>query len=42
MSTLVNSEDPDEVCHNAAFHQGFSLLAKIKRISTILYGKYNL
>ena len=31
MGTLVNSEDPDEMHHNAAFNQG-ALFAKIKTI----------
>ena len=26
MSTLTNSEDPDEMTHNAAFHQGLHCL----------------
>ena len=26
MSTLANSEDPDEMPHNAAFHQGLRCL----------------
>ena len=26
MGTLVNSEDPDEMPHNAAFHQGLLCL----------------
>ena len=31
--TLANSEDPDEMQHNAAFHQGLHcLLLKIKTI----------
>ena len=29
--TLVNSEDPDEMPHKAAFHQGLHFLPKIKR-----------
>ena len=29
MATLANSEDPDEMQHNAAFHQS-ALFAKIK------------
>ena len=34
MHTLANSENPDEMLHNAAFHQGLhTLFAKIKRIS---------
>ena len=30
--TLVNSEDSDEMPHNAAFHQGLNCLLKIKII----------
>ena len=30
MSTLANSEDPDEMQRNAVFHLGSILLAKIK------------
>ena len=31
MATFTNSEDPDEMMHNAAFHQGLHcLLNKIK------------
>ena len=30
MATLANSEDPDEMQHNAAFHQGLHCLLKIK------------
>ena len=30
--TLGNSEDPDEMPHNAAFHQGLQCLLKIKSI----------
>ena len=32
MSTLANSEDPDEMPHNVAFHQGLHCLPKIKTI----------
>ena len=28
MSTLANSEDPDEMQHNAAFHQGLHCLLR--------------
>ena len=28
MGTLANSEDPDEMLHNAAFHQGLHLLLR--------------
>ena len=30
MSTFANSEDPDEMPHNAAFHQGL-LFVKVKK-----------
>ena len=30
MGTLANSEDPDEMLHNAAFHQGIHCLLKQK------------
>ena len=30
MGTLANSEDPDEMPHKAAFHQGLHFLLKIK------------
>ena len=30
MGTLANSEDPDEMQHNAAFHQGLHCLLKLK------------
>ena len=33
MGTLVNSEDPDEMLHNAAFHQGLNCLLGLKRSS---------
>ena len=33
MGTLANSEDPDEMLHNAAFHQGIHCLLKQKRSS---------
>ena len=32
MGTFTNSEDPDEMQHNAAFHQGQTLFVKVKRI----------
>ena len=35
MSTLVNSEDPDEMQHNAAFHQGLHCLQRLKKSSGI-------
>ena len=31
MSTFANSEDPDEMQHNAAFHLGLHCLLKLKR-----------
>ena len=46
MSYLANSEDPDEMPHNAAFHQGLHCLPRPKPIfrkeNTILFEKYNL
>ena len=30
MGTFANSEDPDEMQHNAAFHQGLHCLLKLK------------
>ena len=33
MGTLANSEDPDEMQHNAAFHQGLHCLLKLKQPS---------
>ena len=30
MGTLVNSEDTDEMHHNAAFHQGLHCLLRLK------------
>ena len=33
MGTLANSEDPDEMKHNAAFHQCLHCLLKIKQPS---------
>ena len=40
---MANSEDPDEMPHNAAFHQGLHCLLKTKTIfrerNTILFGK---
>ena len=32
MSTFTNSEDLDEMQHNAAFHQGSTLFVKVKKI----------
>ena len=31
MGTLAKSEDPDEMQHNVAFHQGRHCLLKLKR-----------
>ena len=31
MGTLANSEDPDEMQHNAAFHQCLHCLLRLKR-----------
>ena len=33
MDTLVYSEDPDEMQHNAAFHQGLHCLLRLKQPS---------
>ena len=33
MGTLTNSEDPDEMQHHAAFHQGLHCLLRLKRPS---------
>ena len=33
MSTLANSEDPDEMQHNAAFHQGLHCFLSLKQPS---------
>ena len=33
MGTLANSEDPDEMQHNAAFHQGLHCLIRLKQPS---------
>ena len=30
MGNLANSEDPDEMLHNAAFHQGLHYLLRLK------------
>ena len=46
MSTFANSEDPDEMKHNAAFHQGTHCLQRYKRISdktnTLFFFNYTL
>ena len=33
MSTLANSEDPEELQYNAAFHQGLHCLLRLKQPS---------
>ena len=33
MGTLANSADPDEMQHNAAFHQGLHCLLRLKQPS---------
>ena len=33
MGTLANSDDPDEMQHNAAFHQGLHCLLRLKQPS---------
>ena len=33
IGTLANSEDPDEMQHNAAFHQGLHCLLRLKQPS---------
>ena len=33
MGPLANSEDPDEMQHNAAFHQGLHCLLRLKQSS---------
>ena len=33
MGTLTNNEDPDEMQHNAAFHQGLHCLLRFKEPS---------
>ena len=33
MGTLTNSEDPDEMQHNAAFHQSLQYLLRLKQPS---------
>ena len=44
--TLANSEDPDELPHNVAFHQGLHYLIIQKQSSEkeiqFLFGNYNL
>ena len=45
-STSANSEKPDEMQHNDAFHQGSTLLERVKKIlrkkKTIFVSNYNL
>ena len=36
MPTLVNSEDPDEMLHTAAFHQGLHCLLSEKELQNYL------
>ena len=33
MGNLVDSADPDEMQHNAAYHQGLHCLLKVKQLS---------
>ena len=47
MDTFINSEDPDEMPHYAAFHQGLYCLLGIKDLQTknkqtLLLKNYNL
>ena len=46
MGTLTNSEDPDEMPHNAAFHQGLHCLLRQNGYSDkeikYFFGNYNL
>ena len=37
MGTLANSEDPDEMQHNAAFRQGLHCLLRFKQSSGTKY-----
>ena len=41
MGTLANSEDPDEMPHNAAFHQGLHCLLTQNQ-SSVSEKKYNI
>ena len=34
---LQNSEDPDELPHNAAFHQGLHYLLRLKDLQTTIF-----
>ena len=41
MGILANSEDPAEMQHNAAFHQGLHCLLRLKQPSaTEIYGNF--
>ena len=46
MSILANSEDTDEMQHNAAFHHGSTLFVKVKKMlrqkHTIFFENYNM
>ena len=35
MRTLANSEDQDEIQHNAAFHQGLHCLLRLKQYTDV-------
>ena len=42
MGTMANSEDPDEMPHNAVFHQGLHCLLRqinLRERITIFFGK---
>ena len=41
MCTFANSEHPDEMLHNAAFHQSNDCLPR-QKLSSELFGSYNL
>ena len=40
MHTLANNEDPDEMLHDAAFHQGLHYLLRQINIQRIFYNFY--
>ena len=42
MCTFTNSEDPDEMPHNAAFHQGLHCLLMKKKTPKTFSENYNL
>ena len=42
ISTSANSEDPDEMPHNAAFHQGLHCLLRLKQFSEKEIGLNNI